>query len=96
MKPIQIYCAFLGGATIVLIVGFAIAFSAMTQIGALVIVATILSTPALFLKPMTQAKVVRNTKRYAVGLFVFMLILVLAANLFSDRIQRVLDPRNKT
>jgi len=28
--------------------------------------------------------------------FVFMFILVLAANLFSDRIQRVLDPRNKT
>ncbi len=27
--------------------------------------------------------------------FVFMFILVLAANLFSDRIQRVLDPRNK-
>ena len=74
MKPIQIYCAFLGGATIVLIVGFAIAFSAMKQIGALGLVATILSTPALFLKPMTQAKVARNMKRYAVGLFVFMLI----------------------
>jgi len=28
--------------------------------------------------------------------FVFMFILVLAANLFSDRIQRVLDPRNKS
>ncbi|NOR56052.1 MAG: ABC transporter permease subunit [Sulfurovum sp.] len=28
--------------------------------------------------------------------FIFMFILVLAANLFSDRIQRVLDPRNKT
>jgi len=28
--------------------------------------------------------------------FVFMFILVLAANLFSDRIQKVLDPRNKT
>ena len=28
--------------------------------------------------------------------FVFMFILVLAANLFSDRIQTVLDPRNKT
>lgn len=27
--------------------------------------------------------------------FVFMFVLVLAANLFSDRIQRVLDPRNK-
>jgi peptide/nickel transport system permease protein len=27
--------------------------------------------------------------------FVFMFILVLAANLFSDRIQKVLDPRNK-
>ena len=28
--------------------------------------------------------------------FIFMFILVLAANLFSDRIQTVLDPRNKT
>ena len=28
--------------------------------------------------------------------FIFMFILVLAANLFSDRIQRVLDPRNDT
>lgn len=28
--------------------------------------------------------------------FVFMFILVLAANLFSDRIQKVLDPRNKS
>ncbi|HIO95847.1 MAG TPA: ABC transporter permease [Campylobacterales bacterium] len=27
--------------------------------------------------------------------FIFMFVLVLAANLFSDRIQRVLDPRNK-
>jgi len=26
--------------------------------------------------------------------FIFMFILVLAANLFSDRVQHVLDPRN--
>jgi len=27
--------------------------------------------------------------------FVFMFLLVLSANLFSDRVQKVLDPRNK-
>lgn len=74
MKPGQTYCASLGGGTIVLIVGFVIASSAMKQIGALGLVATILSTPALFLKPTTQAKVIRNAKRYIVGLSVFMLI----------------------
>jgi len=74
MKPGQAYCASLAGATLVFIVGLGIPSSAMKQLGAIGLVATILSTPALFLKPTTQAKVTRNTKRYAVGLFVFILI----------------------
>ncbi len=73
MKPGQAYCASLAGAILFFIVGLGVPSSAMKQLGTVGLVATILSTPVLFLKPTTQANVARKTKRYAVGICVFTL-----------------------
>ena len=81
MKAVQIYRAFLIGSTILFIVGMGFPVTTMKQLGALGIVATILYTPVLFLNPVTQAKVIRNTKRYAAGFFVFMLIFFVSGEL---------------
>jgi len=74
LKPGQAYCASMGVTTIVAIVGFVFASSAIEQLGALGLVATIFSTPVLFLKPTKRAKVIQSVKRYSVGLFIFMVI----------------------
>lgn len=83
MKACQTYCASLGAATIVVIAGFVFVSAAMKQIGALGLVATIFSTPVLFLKPMKRANVIRSAKRYVVGLSVFMMIFFATGELAS-------------
>jgi lysophospholipase L1-like esterase len=81
LKPGPTYCSLLGVATIVVIVGYALASSSIKQIGAIVLIATIFSTPVLFIKPTKRTIVIRNMKRFSLELFVFMSIFFMAGEI---------------